>query len=125
MSHFTHIETQIRDIDALRDACAELGLAVEANAEARGYGSNRIGGEFVIRLKGPYDAALQKQTDGTYRLTADLWQGHVEKELGRDFGTLKQLYGVHRASREARRRGLSVRRRRLDSGTIRLSLCRV
>jgi len=125
MSHFTQIETQVRDIAALRAACEELGLQVLENAEARGYGSNRIHGDFVIRLKGPYDIALQRHTDGTYRLQADLWAGHVERELGNGFGRLKQLYGVHKTTLEARRRGLAVRRRNRADGSIRLALCRV
>ena len=124
MSHFTEIQTQIKDIAALRAACTELELEVLQNAEARGYGSNRTRGDFVIRLKGPYDAALQHQADGNYRLVADLWRGHVENELGKDFGRLKQLYGVHKATLEARRKGLSVRRQTLGNGTIRLALCR-
>jgi len=125
MSHFTSIDVQVKDIAALRAACQELGLDMLENTEARGYGSNRIHGDFVIRLKGPYDVALQRQPDGTYRLTADLWQGHVEKELGNGFGRLKQLYGVHKATLESRKRGLSVRRQNRADGTIHLALCRV
>jgi hypothetical protein len=37
MSHFTTIQTQIRDLDALRDACGELGLGFTANAKCCGY----------------------------------------------------------------------------------------
>jgi len=35
MSRFTEIKTPIKDIDALRMACAELGLTLLRNAEAR------------------------------------------------------------------------------------------
>jgi len=125
MSHFTEIETQIKDIDALRAACAELGLELQETAEARGYADNRIRADFVIRLNGPYDVALQREDNGNYRFVADLWQGHVEQELGKDLGRLKQLYGVHKATIEARRNGLTVRRRQLPNGSIRLALCRV
>jgi hypothetical protein len=125
MSHFATIAVEVKDIAALRAACQELGLDVTENAEARGYGSNKIHGDHVIRLKGPYDVALQRQTDGNYTLTADLWQGHVEKELGSGFGRLKQIYGVHKATIEARRRGMSVRRQNRADGTIRVALCRV
>jgi hypothetical protein len=125
MSHFTHIETQIKDITALQAACAELGLEVQDNTEARGYGSNRIQGDYVVKLRGPYDVALQKATGGPYRLIADLWAGHVEHELGRDFGKLKQLYGVHKASLEARKRGLTIRRQNQQNGSIRMTLCQV
>ncbi len=125
MSHFTTINTQIKDIEALRLACAEMGLQIEANAEARGYRSNRLRGDYVIRLRGPYDVALCRESTGGYSIHADLWNGHVEAELGQGFGTLKQLYGVHKATTEARRKGLNVRRRQLANGTVRLALCQV
>ena len=122
MSHFTEIKTQIKDIEALRLACAELGLTLLPNTEARGYYENKTKGDFVILLKGPYDIALNKQSDGTYGLTADLWQGHVEKEVGQKYGKLLQLYGVHKASMEARKKGLSVLRRQQQNGAIKLVL---
>ena len=122
MSHFTEIKTQIKDIEALRSACQELGLNLVPNAEARGYYENKTKGEYVIRLKGPYDVALNKQPDGTYGLTADLWNGHVEKEAGQGYGKLLQLYGVHKATMEAREKGLSVLRKQQQNGSIKLVL---
>jgi len=120
MSHFTTIQTQVRDTEALRAACAELGVTLEANATARGYSGNKIKGEYVIRLKGPYDVALNRQEDGAYGLTADWWSGHVANEVGENYGRLLQLYGVHKASREARMRGFSVRRIPVSDGGIKL-----
>ena len=122
MSHFTEIKTQIKDIEALRAACKELDLAVLEKAEARGYAQNCIKGDYVIQLKGPYDIALNQQTGGTYGLTADLWNGYVEKEVGPSYGKLLQLYGVHKAMIEARKKGLSVLRRPIKDGSIKLVL---
>ncbi len=124
MSHFTTIKVEIRDITALKSACSELSLQVDDNTTARGYLGNMIKGDHVIRLQGPYDVALQRLPQGGYEVKADLWQGHVEKELGKDFGRLKQLYGTHKAMREARRKGLTVRRRNLPNGSIRLNIAR-
>ncbi len=124
MSHFTEIKTQIKDITALRAACAELGLELLENAEARGYGDRRLRGDYVIKLKGPYDIAVQRQPDGSFNLVADLWKGHVEREIGKDFGRLKQFYGVHKAMLEGKRKGLHVRRQNLANGQIRLALTR-
>ena len=42
MSHFTTIRTEIKDIDALRAAVEELGLALESKTEARGYAGNLL-----------------------------------------------------------------------------------
>jgi hypothetical protein len=122
MSHFTSIETQIKDIDALRDACAEMGLVLIENGEARGYGENRLPGRYVIRLKGPYDIAVNPETGGRFGLTTDWWGGHVEQEVGHEYGRLLQLYGVHKAAREARKHGYRVRRTSLENGAIRLAI---
>jgi Protein of unknown function (DUF1257) len=122
MSHFTEIKTQIKDIEALRQACQEMGLPLLQDAEARGYYENKTKGEYVIQLKGPYDVALNKQPDGTFGLTADLWQGHVEKEVGEKYGKLLQLYGVHKATIEARKKRISVLRRQQNNGSIKLVL---
>jgi hypothetical protein len=122
VSHFTEIKTQIKDIEALRLACGELGLSLVPNTEARGYYENKTKGDYVIKLKGPYDIALKKQADGTYGLTSDLWNGHVENEVGKGYGKLLQLYGVHKATLEARKKGLSVLRRPQQNGSIKLVL---
>ncbi len=122
MSHFTTIKTQIKDIHALRAACQELKLGLLQDAEARGYYGASQRGEFIIQLKGPYDIALHRQPDGSYGLTTDWWDGHVENEVGKDFGKLLQLYGVHKATIEARKKGLSVQRRQQSNGSIKLIL---
>ena len=122
MSHFTEIKTQIRDIEALRSACQELGLPLLQNAEARGYYENKTQGDYVIQLKGPYDIALNRQPDGSYGLTADLWNGHVEEEVGPGYGKLLQLYGVHKTMREARKKGHMVSRSQQKNGAIKLSI---
>jgi hypothetical protein len=120
MSHFVSVETQVRDAAALKSACAEMGLQVSENAVARGYGSNSVKGDLVIRLKGPYDIALNRQPDGNYGLTTDWWGGHVETEVGKDYGRLLQLYAVHKAQIEAKKKGLTCRRQALGDGSVKL-----
>jgi len=120
MSHFTTIKTQIKDIEAFRSACGELGLTVLQSANARGYYENKIKGDFVIQLKGPYDIALNRQPDSSYGFTADLWAGHVEKEVGKNYGRLLQLYAVHKATKEARKKGHFVSRSAKKDGSIKL-----
>ena len=120
MSHFTTIKTEIKDIDALRSAVEELGLTLISNVEARGYAGNTLKGDHVIRLKGPYDVAVNRQPNGSYGLTCDWWDGHVAREVGEKFGRLLQLYGVHKATGEARRKGHLVQRRAQPNGAIKL-----
>ena len=122
MSHFVEIQTSIRDITALRAACSEMGFELLQNAEARGFSRNRHHGEHVIRLNGPYDIALNPDANGRFTLTTDWWAGHVEKEVGKNYGRLLQMYGVHKATRDARHRGYTVRRRQLQDGSIKLCI---
>ena len=122
MSHFTSIQTQIRDLDSLADACKELGVELIRGSEARGYAGQTRKGDAVVRLKGPYDIALNRQEDGNYALTTDWWNGHVEKEVGVGFGKLLQHYGVHKATREARKKGYLASRKTLPNGAIKLTI---
>jgi hypothetical protein len=124
MSHFTTIQTQIRDLEALRDASVELGLIMLPNAKCRGYaGMSRLA-PHVIQLKGPYDIAVEpaKENDGSYGLTTDWWDGHVAKEVGSGYGRLLQSYGIHKTMREARTRGLRVSRKQEQDGSVLLTL---
>ena len=126
MSHFTTILTQIRDTEALADACAELGVELLRDTDARGFANSTRHGELVVRLKGPYDIAAN-QVDAAlenapYELATDWWNGHVEREVGVNYGRLLQLYGVHKTIREANKKRLRVTRHQETDGSIRLSL---
>ncbi len=124
MSHFTTIQTQIRDLEALRDASVEMGFQLLANAKCRGYAGMTRTAPHVIQLKGPYDIAVEpsKEKDGSYGLTTDWWDGHVAKEVGTGYGRLLQSYGVHKTMREARSRGLRSTRRVEADGSVLLTL---
>ncbi|MEI6820016.1 MAG: DUF1257 domain-containing protein [Verrucomicrobiota bacterium] len=124
MSHFTTIQTQIRDLEALRDASVELGLQLLANTKCRGYAGVTRLAPHVIKLKGPYDIAVEpdKENPGSYGLTTDWWDGHVAKEVGTGYGRLLQSYGIHKTMREARTRGLRVSRKQEQDGSVLLTL---
>ena len=124
MSHFTTIQTQIRDIAALGDACSELKLTLVPDALCRGYAGVTRQAPHVIQLKGPYDIAVEPapENDGTYGLTTDWWDGHAAREVGVGYGRLLQSYGVHKTLREARNRGLRATRRIETDGSILLTL---
>ena len=124
MSHFTTIQTQIRDLTALAEACSELGVSLVPDADCRGYAGITRKAPHTIRLKGPYDIAVEpsKANDGTHGLTTDWWDGHVAREVGVGYGRLLQSYGVHKTEREARLRGLRTTRRVETDGSILLTL---
>ena len=124
MSHFTTIKTQVRDLDALSEACADLGLELLSGVPCRGYNGALRECARTVRLKGPYDIAVDPspENDGTHRLTADWWDGHVERETGAGFGRLLQRYGVRKTLREARARGLRATETKEADGSVLLVL---
>jgi len=122
MSHFTTINTQIKDLVALRAAVKELGFELLSNTDARGYSTMKTHGQYVVRLKGPYDIAVNQQPDGTFGLTTDWFAGHVEKEVGPKFGRILQLYAIHKTTQEARKKGFLVQRKPQTNGSIKLVL---
>lgn len=124
MSHFTTIQTQIRDLEALADASHEMGFLFLADAQCRGYAGITRRAPHVIQLKGPYDIAVERSRENpeTYGLTTDWWDGHVAREVGEGYGRLLQTYGVHKTTREARLRGLRVNRRQEQDGSVLLTL---
>lgn len=124
MSHFTTIKTQIRDIPSLSDACADLELSLVPDSFCRGYAGVSRQAPFVIKLKGPYDIAVDHsaENDGSYGLTADWWDGHVAREVGAGYGRLLQSYGVHRTIRAAHSRGLRATRAVEADGSVLLTL---
>jgi hypothetical protein len=90
--------------------------AVPPKCRSPGYAGQTRRGDFVIQLAGPYDIAVNRQPDGTFGLTTDWWQGHVEIQVGSNFGKLLQLYAVHKATAEARKKGFSVLRQPQRNG---------
>lgn len=124
MSHFTSIATCVRDLDALSDACVELGLQLLPNTTCRGFNGITRHAPHVIQLSGPYDIAVDPSNEnpGSFDLTADLWDSHVEREVGAGYGRLLQCYGVHKTLREANLRGLRTSRHIEQDGTILLTL---
>ncbi len=124
MSHYTTIQTQIRDIQSLVDACVELNLKLVPDSHCRGYAGAVRPAPYVIKLRGPYDIAVEpsKENDGSFGLTADWWDGHVAREVGPGYGRLLQSYGVHRTLREAHTRGLRTTRKVEADGSILLTL---
>ena len=46
----------------------------------------------------------------------------MEQEVGAGFGKLMQLYGVHKAMREAKKKGYLATRKTLPNGAIKLTI---
>lgn len=140
MSHVATIELDIKDLVALKAACAELGLdLIEGQRTYQCWGTGktldrlesyqRVAGklmpdgfilsemgqcEHAIRVKGKagaYEIGLATRRDGRagYQLLCDVSGAYeITDKIGKDFGKLRQGYGVEVAIRAAKRAGFRI-----------------
>lgn len=98
-----------------------LGLKLVQNAKARGWSGNTIKADYVIKLDGSYDVALIKKGD-VYDISADWYDGSVERAIGKDGNKLKQAYTAAATVKVAQAQGHPVEMQRFDNGDIKLVL---
>jgi hypothetical protein len=116
LSHIVSIKTEIRDVQAVAEACRRLGLPAPVTGTAKLY-SGRANG-LLVRLP-----------NWRYPVVCDLPTGQVrfdnfngmwgdQKQLDR----LLQIYAVEKARIEARKRGHNVVEQNLPDGSIKLTI---
>ncbi|MGN6556202.1 MAG: hypothetical protein ACTHLW_21030 [Verrucomicrobiota bacterium] len=136
MSHIATIATTITDLNAVKLACAELGLTFNENQTTCMFwpdaGQPQLQPcDHAIQLpSGSYkmELGLVRNPDGSYALvgddllhqseadgpTGEYWVkaifGMDKNPLGRKFQKLIQLYGVHKTTLEAKKKGWLVNR---------------
>lgn len=85
MSHFSTIQTELRDRDALLAALDDLGYsASEGSQSVRGYRGQQVTAELAIRQEQGGDIGFRLNPEsGCYELVADLelWRQPVPVEL--------------------------------------------
>jgi len=116
MSHIVEIKTQIRSEVAVQHACARLHLPPPTRGTFELYSSTETGlGIELPRWKYPVVA----NTD-TGQIRFDNYEGRWGDQNHLD--QLLQMYAVERAKIEARRKGHSITEKRLDNGSIKLTV---
>lgn len=116
MSHIVTIETQIKDVTALRAACQRLGLPEPTWETTRLFSGEATG--YCVRLP-----------DWRYAVVCDVEGGQIlydnfsgrwgnQRELDR----LLQGYAVEKTRLEAHRQGHTITEQQLADGSIKLSV---
>jgi len=115
MSHTVNIDIKMDDMTALKAACKRLGLTMKDGTHKL-YGSTETG--IGINLKGwTYPVVLKK--DGT--VSYDNYNGSWGKQ--KELDALKQIYGVEKAKKEARKKGYMVsEKKNAKTGEIKLTI---
>lgn len=124
MSHITTMALVITDLAALKSAVRELGAELVAASTFASYQHGLVC-EHKIKLPGcSYEIGVQKQNDGGYKLAFDFFsEGQkLQAKFGAGCKKIAQMYAVHKATAEARRKGYTVRREVGKNGTIKLQV---
>lgn len=125
MSHMVKVEGfQITSLSALKRACARLGYEFRAGQKtARYWNGKKAQVDHAIAVPGTSweIGVVEEQAGGkkTYSLQADFY-GTEGKKMEQAVRQLRQYYAVELAKETARRKGYSVRERKLPNGSIKL-----
>lgn len=134
--HVASIKLEVKSLDALKLACARLGLFFMEGQKTYAWFGKSVGdlplpegftetdlgkSDHAIKVPGAnYEVGVVFR-DGAWRLLWDSWgQGGLEAALGKDCNRLRQAYGVAAATLEAQRQGYSVWETVGEDGAVRL-----
>lgn len=102
------VQVQVKSRSSILAAAKKMKIKAVQNDKVRGYLGKTTRADIVFKLEGPYDVGFVKQKDGTYKAIYDPWQGHVERQLGRNLNKFMQFYTLAEVERQARLEGYYV-----------------
>lgn len=119
MSHTVTIKTQFRDEKAIEAVCAEMGLPKPVRGTASLYQTSdkNLTGT-IVRLNGWMFPVIINTATGEAKFDNMAGQWGKQRELDQ----FTQLYAVHKATIEARKKGYIVTRKQGTNGNVQLSI---
>ncbi|MCC5899369.1 DUF1257 domain-containing protein [Sodalinema gerasimenkoae] len=125
MSHFSHIKTQIRDLNALQQALTELKIDWKAGPkDVRGYRGQVHQAAVVVEQDNGYDIGFSWNGQA-YDLVADLQFWNQAIPVERFLSKITQQYAFATVMQETAKQGFQVSEHQTQTdGSIRLVLQR-
>jgi hypothetical protein len=114
MSHIVHVQTEVRDAEAVRSACRRLGLSAPVAGATRLF-SATVTGLAVQLPTWKYPIVCQLESG---QLHFDNYGGRWGEQAQLD--QFLQAYALEKTKLEARKKGYSVTEQPLASGSIKL-----
>jgi len=117
------VKTEINDIEALEQACRDMGLTLEVGGEVRYY-SGSTPADYTIKLPGRYDLGFKQQADGSFSYVCDseLLSGNFGRGgegralIGENGELLMQRYATAKLKHVLARKGRRVTSVREENG---------
>lgn len=112
MSHFTTVETKIKDLVALKAALKDLGYTfteAEQGVEVRGWLGQKETAELSIHASKQYDVGVKATANG-YEFVADWWgvesgRGITQEQFVKQ---VTQRYAYHKVLSEVAKQGFTI-----------------
>ncbi len=121
MSHFSHIKTQIRNLEGLQVALSDLGLDWKSGpTPVRGYQGQTSDAAVAIAQDNGYDIGF-RWNGQEYELVADLQYWQQPLTVDRFLAQVSQRYAVHTVLSTSAAQGFQVSEQQQNAdGSIRL-----
>ena len=115
MSHFTTVETKIRDLVCLKRALKDLNIAfTEATQEqqclVKGYQGDTTEATLSIHISKTYDIGVKVDAKGNYQFVADWWGVETTKGWDQEEFVKKvtKRYSYHKVMQEVEKKGYTL-----------------
>jgi len=115
MSHFTSVETKIKDLVALKRALKDLNIQFTAAEQeeqvfVKGYQGQTTGAAMSIHISKSYDIGVKVDANGGVQFVADWWgvettRGWSEEEF---LQKVTRRYSYHKVMQEIEDRGYTL-----------------
>ena len=128
MSHFTRVQTVIRDQALLEEALRQLNYQFQSGESVlvRGYQGNQESAQVVIDTGSDYDIGFQRQADQSFAVCADWWGVRNYTKLRQEsfLQELNRTYAHLAVKQQVIKQGLIIEEENiLPNGEIELVVC--
>jgi len=128
VSHFTRVQTVIRDQGLLEEALRQMHCRFQAGERVpiRGYQGNEEFGQVVIDTGSAYDIGFQRQADQSFAVCADWWGVRNKTKLRQEsfLQEVNRTYAHLAVKRQVIEQGLIIEEENiLPNGEIELVVC--
>ena len=128
MSHFTRVQTVIRDQALLEEALRQLHFQFQSGERVpvRGYQGNQESAQVVIDTGSEYDIGFQRQADQSFAVCTDWWgvRNHTKLREESFLPELNRTYAHLAVKQQVIKQGLIIEEENiLPNGEIELVVC--
>ena len=128
MSHFTRVQTVIRDQALLEEALRQLNYQFQSGESVlvRGYQGNQESAQVVIDTGSDYDIGFQRQADQSFAVCTDWWGVRNKTKLRQEsfLQELNRTYAHLAVKQQVIKQGLIIEEENiLPNGEIELVVC--